>query len=115
VGRVDREHAAHTADFHVADVQVSLVGITLPAAGFALSVDRVRNGFTRPFFGWVSDWRCAGLILPVRSQFFDGPAMSVIRSTPHRELAVAMLRRGLIVKNNDPALYLLQKILFGIK
>jgi MFS transporter, OFA family, oxalate/formate antiporter len=42
-------------DFQVSDVQVSLIGITLPAATFALSLDRVLNGFTRPFFGWVSD------------------------------------------------------------
>jgi OFA family oxalate/formate antiporter-like MFS transporter len=42
-------------DFKVSDVQVSLIGITLPAATFALSLDRVLNGFTRPFFGWVSD------------------------------------------------------------
>jgi OFA family oxalate/formate antiporter-like MFS transporter len=42
-------------DFHVSNVQVSLIGITMPAATFALSLDRVLNGFTRPFFGWVSD------------------------------------------------------------
>ena len=28
---------------------------TLPALTFALSIDRVLNGLTRPFFGWVSD------------------------------------------------------------
>jgi OFA family oxalate/formate antiporter-like MFS transporter len=42
-------------DFQIADVPVSLVGMTLPALTFALSIDRVLNGFTRPFFGWVSD------------------------------------------------------------
>jgi OFA family oxalate/formate antiporter-like MFS transporter len=42
-------------DFKVAKVPVSLVGITLPALTFALSIDRVLNGLTRPFFGWVSD------------------------------------------------------------
>ncbi len=42
-------------DFRIADVPVSLVGITLPALTFALSLDRVLNGVTRPFFGWVSD------------------------------------------------------------
>jgi MFS transporter, OFA family, oxalate/formate antiporter len=42
-------------DFQVGDVPVSLVGITLPALTFALSIDRVLNGITRPFFGWVSD------------------------------------------------------------
>jgi MFS transporter, OFA family, oxalate/formate antiporter len=42
-------------DFTVAKVPVSLVGITLPALTFALSIDRILNGLTRPFFGWVSD------------------------------------------------------------
>lgn len=42
-------------DFKVADVPVSLLGITLPALTFALAIDRVMNGITRPFTGWVSD------------------------------------------------------------
>jgi OFA family oxalate/formate antiporter-like MFS transporter len=36
-------------------VPVSILGLTLPALTFALSIDRVLNGLTRPFFGWVSD------------------------------------------------------------
>ena len=42
-------------DFKIADIPVSLIGLTLPALTFALSIDRVLNGLTRPFFGWVSD------------------------------------------------------------
>jgi len=42
-------------DFRIAGTPVSLAGITLPALTFALSIDRVLNGITRPFFGWVSD------------------------------------------------------------
>src|SRR5438477_11189273 len=42
-------------DFKIAEVPVSLVGITLPALTFALAIDRILNGITRPFFGWVSD------------------------------------------------------------
>jgi len=42
-------------EYNVAGVPVSLLGITLPALTFALSIDRVLNGVTRPFFGWVSD------------------------------------------------------------
>jgi OFA family oxalate/formate antiporter-like MFS transporter len=42
-------------DFKVARVPVSILGLTLPALTFALSIDRVLNGLTRPFFGWVSD------------------------------------------------------------
>src|SRR5918995_3103844 len=43
------------ADFKVADVPVSILGLTLPALTFALTIDRVLNGLCRPFFGWVSD------------------------------------------------------------
>jgi OFA family oxalate/formate antiporter-like MFS transporter len=42
-------------DFGVAKTPVTLLGLTLPALTFALSLDRVLNGVTRPFFGWVSD------------------------------------------------------------
>jgi OFA family oxalate/formate antiporter-like MFS transporter len=42
-------------DFKVAEIPVSILGLTLPALQFALSIDRVLNGLTRPFFGWVSD------------------------------------------------------------
>src|SRR5437762_2456600 len=42
-------------DFAIAEIPVSLVGITLPALTFALAIDRILNGITRPFFGWVSD------------------------------------------------------------
>jgi MFS transporter, OFA family, oxalate/formate antiporter len=42
-------------DYKIADIPVSLIGLTLPALTFALSIDRVLNGLTRPFFGWVSD------------------------------------------------------------
>jgi OFA family oxalate/formate antiporter-like MFS transporter len=42
-------------DFKVDGIPVSLLGLTLPALTFALSIDRVLNGICRPFFGWVSD------------------------------------------------------------
>jgi MFS transporter, OFA family, oxalate/formate antiporter len=42
-------------DFKIADVPVSILGLTLPALTFALSIDRVLNGVTRPLFGWLSD------------------------------------------------------------
>jgi MFS transporter, OFA family, oxalate/formate antiporter len=42
-------------DFKVDGIPVSILGLTLPALQFALSIDRVLNGLTRPFFGWVSD------------------------------------------------------------
>ena len=42
-------------DFKIAEIPVSLIGLTLPALTFAATIDRVLNGLTRPFFGWVSD------------------------------------------------------------
>src|SRR4051812_14671028 len=42
-------------DFKVSDMPVSILGLTLPALSFALAIDRVLNGLTRPFFGWISD------------------------------------------------------------
>jgi OFA family oxalate/formate antiporter-like MFS transporter len=42
-------------DFKIDTIPVSILGLTLPALTFALSLDRILNGFTRPFFGWVSD------------------------------------------------------------
>ena len=41
-------------DYKIAGAPVTLWW-TLPALTFALSIDRVLNGLTRPFFGWVSD------------------------------------------------------------
>ena len=43
--------AAFARDFGVADVTV----LGLAALPLALTVDRITNGLTRPFFGWVSD------------------------------------------------------------
>lgn len=42
---------AFTRDFGLADVLV----FGLPLLPLALSLDRITNGLTRPFFGWVSD------------------------------------------------------------
>ena len=42
-------------DFKIGDVPVNIMGLVLPALTFALAIDRVLNGLTRPCFGWVSD------------------------------------------------------------
>jgi MFS transporter, OFA family, oxalate/formate antiporter len=42
-------------DYKIADIPVSILGLTLPALTFALTIDRLLNGVCRPFFGWVSD------------------------------------------------------------
>jgi OFA family oxalate/formate antiporter-like MFS transporter len=42
-------------DWGVDKVPVSLFAITLPALTFALALDRIMNGLTRPVTGWISD------------------------------------------------------------
>ena len=42
-------------DLKIANVPVSLFGLTMTALTFAATIDRILNGLTRPFFGWVSD------------------------------------------------------------
>ncbi|MGI3779111.1 MAG: oxalate/formate MFS antiporter [Janthinobacterium lividum] len=47
--------AVIASDYGVDKAPVSILGLSLPALTFALSLDRILNGVTRPFFGWVSD------------------------------------------------------------
>jgi OFA family oxalate/formate antiporter-like MFS transporter len=42
-------------DFKIADTPVSLAGFQMAALTFAISLDRIFDGFGRPFFGWISD------------------------------------------------------------
>ncbi|MCX7176111.1 MAG: oxalate/formate MFS antiporter [Proteobacteria bacterium] len=42
-------------DFGLNSTNVSLLGFTLPTLQFALTVDRLLNGVTRPISGWISD------------------------------------------------------------
>jgi MFS transporter, OFA family, oxalate/formate antiporter len=76
-------------DFGVAGAPVSFIGITLPALTFALSIDRLLNGVTRPFFGWVSDrigreltmfiaFGLEGLAILALSQFGHTPGLFVL-------------------------------------
>jgi len=76
-------------DFKIADVPVSLLWITLPALTFAATLDRVLNGVTRPFFGWVSDhigrentmflsFAIEGLGIYALSQFGQNPIAFVL-------------------------------------
>jgi OFA family oxalate/formate antiporter-like MFS transporter len=47
--------ASISQDLKVGSVPVSFAWLTLPALTFAATIDRVLNGLTRPFFGWISD------------------------------------------------------------
>ncbi len=42
-------------DLKIDAIPVSLFGLTMGALTFAATLDRILNGLTRPFFGWISD------------------------------------------------------------
>jgi len=42
-------------DYKIANEPVTLAGFQMAALTFAISLDRIFDGFGRPFFGWVSD------------------------------------------------------------
>ncbi len=42
--------------FGIAKTPVTLLSFTAPALLFALSLNNLMNGVSRPLFGWVSDW-----------------------------------------------------------
>lgn len=78
-------------DFGLAKLPVSFLGFTIPALVFALSLDRVLNGLTRPFFGWVSDrigrestmfvaFGAEGLAIIALSKFGHTPGLFVLLS-----------------------------------
>ncbi|RDJ20627.1 oxalate/formate MFS antiporter [Bosea caraganae] len=43
------------ADLHIDKINVTLIGLTMTTVTFAATIDRILNGLTRPFFGWISD------------------------------------------------------------
>jgi OFA family oxalate/formate antiporter-like MFS transporter len=76
-------------DFGVANSTVSMLGVTTLALPFALSINRVLNGVSRPFFGWVSDvlgreqtmfvaFAVEGVVILLLSQFGRNPVGFVI-------------------------------------
>jgi OFA family oxalate/formate antiporter-like MFS transporter len=78
-------------DFKIDTIPVSLIGITLPALTFALTIDRILNGACRPFFGWVSDhigrentmfiaFGLEGLGIILLSKFGTNPVLFVLLS-----------------------------------
>jgi len=76
-------------DFGIADSPVSFIGVTLAALPLALSMNRVLNGVSRPFFGWVSDhigreftmliaFTIEGVVILLLSQFGRSPVAFVV-------------------------------------
>lgn len=42
-------------DLKLAEEPVNILGFTMAALTFSATIDRLLNGLTRPFFGWISD------------------------------------------------------------
>jgi MFS transporter, OFA family, oxalate/formate antiporter len=42
-------------DWKIDNIPVTFGGMTMTAVTFAATIDRILNGLTRPFFGWISD------------------------------------------------------------
>jgi MFS transporter, OFA family, oxalate/formate antiporter len=88
---VTAQLAPVAADFAIDNVPVSILGLTMPALSFALSVGLVLNGLSRPFFGWVSDqigrehtmfiaFLLEGLSIYALIQFASSPILFVLFS-----------------------------------
>jgi oxalate/formate antiporter len=73
-------------DFKVADVLVFGVA----ALPFALTIDRITNGLTRPFFGWVSD-KLGREKTMLFAFSFEGAAITVWYFVAHDPLWFALL------------------------
>ena len=43
------------ADLHIDKITMNFMGVAMTTVTIAATVDRVLNGLTRPFFGWISD------------------------------------------------------------
>ena len=76
-------------DYQIADVPVSLLGFQMAALTFAISLDRIFDGFGRPIFGYVSDtigrentmfiaFGTAAVMLLILSNFGHNPIVFVL-------------------------------------
>jgi len=81
---------AFTRDFGMANVLV----FGLAALPLALSIDRLANGLTRPFFGWVSD-RIGRENTMVIAFALEGLAMSIWLLT-RRDAAIFVIMSGVV-------------------
>ncbi len=60
--------------FQIDKAPISLLGLTIAALPFAMMIDRLMGGFTRPIFGWISD--CIGRELAMFLAFsLEGTAL----------------------------------------
>ncbi|GEP02781.1 oxalate/formate MFS antiporter [Methylobacterium oxalidis] len=81
-------------EFGVADATLVFFGFAFAALPFALTFDRITNGLTRPFFGWVSDNIGRENTMAIA---FAGEALAICLLLYYRENAYAFaLLSGLV-------------------
>jgi OFA family oxalate/formate antiporter-like MFS transporter len=74
------------ADYGLAGVPVSMMGLTLPLLTMTLSIDNLCNGFTRPLFGFVAD-RIGREITMFVACIGEGLALLGLLASGHHPLA----------------------------
>jgi MFS transporter, OFA family, oxalate/formate antiporter len=79
--------------FKIDKVPVTLLGFTIPALTFALSLNNLMNGIGRPLFGWISDLigRESMLFLTFLAEGFAVLALAKYGSSPVSFVVVAAL------------------------
>jgi OFA family oxalate/formate antiporter-like MFS transporter len=79
--------------FKIAKVPVTLLGFTIPALTFALSLNNLMNGIGRPLFGWLSDslGRETILFFTFLAEGFAVLALARYGADPFRFVIVAAL------------------------
>jgi OFA family oxalate/formate antiporter-like MFS transporter len=76
-------------DMGIASQKISVFGATVLALPFALSMNRIFNGVSRPFFGWISDhvgreqtmgiaFTVEGIAIVLLSRYGSGPLAFVV-------------------------------------
>ena len=83
---VTSQMGAFTRDFGMAGVLV----FGLPVLPLALSIDRITNGATRPFFGWISD-RIGRENTMLIAFALEGTAMTLWLLTRHNPVLFVLL------------------------
>src|SRR5258708_22145424 len=80
------QFAPFTRSFGIADVTI----FGMAALPFALTLDRITNGLTRPFFGWVSD-RIGRENTMLIAFSLEAAAVLLMLSTRHDALLFALM------------------------
>ena len=89
---VTSQMAAFTRDFGMANAIV----FGLPLLPLALSLDRITNGLTRPFFGWLSDQigRENTMVIALRAR---GRRDDAVAASPASNPALFVLMSGVVL------------------